>query len=147
MGYFMLGYGLKECFPVPEFSQSKVSGFYCAVWAVMGLGIVFKWTTIPYPILGIGGASFLFFISLALYRLAIGKRLALLGASTFVVYAIHEPTQTVIFRIWQAKGWPGFNSLGCYFLVPVFVFFLGVTFYYSVRRFFPGLLKYMTGGR
>jgi len=147
MAYYLLGYSLKEYFPASGFPSPKTSGLYCVGCIVIGWGIGFRWTSIPYPLFEIGAAAFLFFLSLVLYHFRLGKCLAALGAATFMVFAIHEPTQTVIFRVWQAKGWPGFNSAVCYFLVPLVVFCLGVSFYYAMRRFFPGLLKYTTGGR
>jgi hypothetical protein len=65
----------------------------------------------------------------------------------FLVYAIHEPTQTIMAKIWLARGWPWYGSLLCFLLIPLVVFPTCILAYSWLRRWTPRLLLYVTGGR
>ena len=147
MGYYLLGYNLQTYLPVSKFPSPKLSGIYCTVWILLGWGVKSTGTQIPYPLLQIGSAAFLFFFALMLYHFTWGKQLAAIGTSTFIVYAMHEPMQTIISKAWQAQGWPGYGSLFGLFLIPIIVFPLCVLVYFTVKRLCPFMLQYMTGGR
>ena len=147
LGYFLLGYTLQPSLPTSPYLVGQSLGSYCVAWILLGCWTLLMGTSIPYPLQQIGSAAFIFFLTLLLSRLALGQRLAVLGSSTFLIYAIHEPMQTIMAKIWLEQGWPLYGSLFCFLLIPFVVFPTCILAYYFLRRLSPGLLPYMTGGR
>jgi len=147
MGYFLLGYTIQPYFSTSQYFVGQSLGSYCIAWILLGCGTIVMWTSIPFPLQQIGSTTFILFLSLLLSRFALGQRLAVLGSSTFLVYAIHEPMQTFIAKIWLAHGWPLYGSLFSFLLIPIVVLPLCILAYYFIRRLLPWLLPYVTGGR
>lgn len=147
MGYFLLGVAIQLHVSTWRGLGGTSLGLYCAAWILVGLATVMRGTPIPYPLQQIGSAAFLFFVALLLSRVAWGQRLAALGSSTFIVYALHEPIQTLMAKIWLMRAWPWYGSFLCFLLIPLVVFPVCVLVYALLRRWSPRLLQVLTGGR
>jgi hypothetical protein len=115
--------------------------------ACRGAGDVRSWLVIPFPLQQIGSATFIFFIARTISFTAWAPRVSVLAPAIFFVYATHEPTQTIIAKVWQNLGLPGFGTVAFFLAVPAAVFPLTVAGYMLLRRTLPGLLPIMTGGR
>jgi len=147
MGYFLLGYTLQ---PHSRAWQSlawpSLVG-YCLAWILLGWSIFLEWISVPYMLQHLGSAIFLFCLAALLSRSVLGRRLSALGSASFFVYAAHEPTQTLIAKIWLTRGWPWYGSVFYFLLVPGVVFCSCLLVHHLLRRSAPGLLPYVTGGR
>ncbi|MBP8303284.1 MAG: acyltransferase, partial [Phycisphaerae bacterium] len=147
MAYFLLGVAIQPCVSAWRGLGWAPLGTYCTVWILLGLGTSMLWTPIPYPLRQIGSAVFLFFVSLLAARATWGQRLAAIGSSTFLIFALHEPLQTCLAKTWLARAWPWYGSFFCFLLIPLAVLPLCVLAYAWLRRRAPWLLPVLTGSR
>jgi len=147
MGCFLLGYFLKPHGHIWQSPAWQLLLAYCLAWILLGWGIFMQWIAMPTLLQHIGSAAFLFCLAALLCRFTLGRRLAALGSASFFVYAAHEPTQTLVAKIWLARGWPWHGSVFYFFVIPSMVFAACILAYHVLRRSAPGLLPYVTGGR
>ncbi len=147
MGFFLLGYSLKGYAPTALSLTPRAMGRYCAVWILCGYGLVCGWTSIPYPFQKLGSAIFLLFLAQLFTGSKIGQWLAGFAGATFLIYAMHQPTQSIIAKIWQSLNWGCDGSLFAFFLIPILVFPMGVLLHSFLQQRRSCLLPYLTGGR
>jgi len=147
MGCFLLGYSIKPHGRVLQSLAWQLLLGYCLAWILLGWGISMEWIAVPTLLQHIGSAAFLFCLAALFCRCALGRRLAVLGSASFFVYAAHEPTQTLLAKIWLMRGWPWFGSVFYFLFIPSVVFASCILVYHGLRRSAPGLLPYVTGGR
>lgn len=147
LGFFLIGYGLKKI-KLEELQLNKRGvGIFCFIWILLGIGAIYAKVIIPYPLDQLGSASFLACMAVILSSTPFGARLALLGPMTFFVYAVHEPTQSLLAKIWLRGDWVGYGSLLMLFAIPLVVFMISLLAYRQIHRSAPQILKVVTGGR
>ena len=146
-GYFLLGLALGKT--NLDFDQYRPGIFlYCVAWLILGItDSVIKDFEIQPPFLQLGGAAFFFFASALMSRWKVGRALAVFGPMTFFVYAVHEPTQTLITKIWEKSRVPGVGTLLSFCAVPLIVFAGSVLGYVLLQRLAPTMLRLSTGNR
>ena len=147
LGFFLLGYQLQAIFPDVPNPKLPASALFCFAWILLGWGLIWEWTSLPFLLQQLGSVFFIFHLAAMLAATRVGQRLSLIGPAVFLVYALHEPTQTIIAKASQAYGLPGYGGLVYFLLIPGIVFPACVLAYYALRRFCPFLLPYLTGGR
>lgn len=147
LAYFLTGHELKR-FQFADLEKIlKGTWIYCLSWLVLGAGITLWKESIPDPIGALGSAAFLIFLAHLIGLSSAGRKLATLGATTFFIYAVHEPAQTIIDKIWTQKGWPGHGSFALFIGIPLAVFVVSTIGYKLLARLSPKSLALMTGGR
>jgi fucose 4-O-acetylase-like acetyltransferase len=147
LAYFLLGYALEPYGARCQHLARRWLGCFCGVWIAAGWLSLAVGGTIASPLRQIGSAVFILALSLIVSRWSWGRGLAVLGSSTFFIYASHEPLQTLLAKAWFVRGWPGYGSAWCFLLVPLLVFPACLLVYHALRRWSPWLLACATGGR
>lgn len=147
LGFFLIGYSLKNVQSQELQIDKRGAGIFCFLWILLGIGVVYSKVTIPYPLDQLGSATFLACLAVILSSTPFGAGLALLGPMTFFVYAVHEPTQSLLAKIWKGQDWVGYGSLLMLFAIPLVVFMLSALAYRQIHRSAPRILKVVTGGR
>ena len=147
LGYFLLGHHLHGVLPPERLPRVRSSLLFCLCWFGMGIGVLAGLVSIPYPLQQIGSAAFLLMVAIALSTVRWSDRLALLGPAIFFVYAIHEPLQTIVARVWQLLNIPYYGSLFCFLLIPAFVFSICVVSYLLLCKIAPQPMSIATGNR
>jgi len=145
--FFFMGNQLHAILPSSKVISPISSGLYCLIWVILGIFHIQGKVAISSPILELGSAAFLFLLSSSLIYFSIFQKLSLLAGGTFMIYALHEPSQTVISKVWLKSGLPGYGSVLCFLIIPLTVYPACWFVYYVVKRYFPKLLPYATGGR
>jgi fucose 4-O-acetylase-like acetyltransferase len=148
LGYYLIGNYLYHYLPVAKISMIKPSALYLLLWLFIGICVATEVLPIPgFPIGRIGSAIFLFALATILLRSAVGRKLSTLGPVTFLIYAIHEPIQTVIAKTWLISKTPYYGSLFCFLIIPILVFVLILIIYRILQLSSPKFLGFITGGR
>ncbi len=150
-GYFLLGCQLGLSLSEDKFPNVFSSGIYCVCWLLIGCllkygGIIGG--SIPYPILQIGSAMFIFCLATIVVRFfPISHNCANLGGLVFFVYATHEPLQTAFSKFWLMVGIPFHGTILSFLLIPIFAFLICTTTYLILKRIIPNVIKFITGSR
>jgi hypothetical protein len=147
LGFFMLGYSLRH-FRLPEQRQNILGSIlYCITWAALGIASIQLKFPISWPLIHLGSAIFLYFLSQIICTSTVGVKVAGLGSSMIFVYAIHEPTQTLLMKTWKLIDLPWHQSYLTFLLVTLIVLAISLAGYQLIRLFAPHLLRVMTGYR
>jgi fucose 4-O-acetylase-like acetyltransferase len=147
LAYFLLGYSLEPYGARCQGLGRTWLACFCGVWLAAGWLALSLGGSIPAPLRQIGSAIFILALSLIASQWTWGRTAAVLGSSTFFIYASHEPLQTLLAKAWFVGGWPGYGSAWCFLLVPLVVFPACLLAYHALRRWSPAILAYATGGR
>lgn len=147
LGLFLIGVFLRRQHPPEDHGDVRKFCVFSIGWLVI---CILAWNglvVIPGPSLAVFSAAFLYSLSAILGRSPIGPHLARWGPMTFLAFAIHEPFQSIIFRILEKLAWPGLGMLPYLILVPASVFAASIALYNLLNRRAPRLLQQLTGGR
>lgn len=147
LGYFLLGNQLYRIRNTAFPTGRREASMYCVLWLAFGIISHALGVSAPHLLVTLGGAAFLYFMANLLCISRVNKYLTHLGPATFFVYALHEPTQTILFKTWKILNLPGFDSLLLFVLIPILVFATCVATYTILRIFFPKTMKMATGNR
>lgn len=147
MGYFLLGCSLHGiALPVRPLSNVSIN-LYMGAWVSIGLAVLGGLLTIHPPLVPLGSAVFLYFLSRSLLGTSTGIFLAALGPATFFIYAVHEPTQSILGKLWDASHIPFYGSSLGFLTIPALVFALCSICYFAIHRLYPQCLWLLTGSR
>lgn len=147
LGYFLLGYEIKRLkFDDLDQLFQGVNIFLC-VWIIAGIATISGKFSIPYPLVQLGSAAFLIFIANLISHIPHAAKLGALGSATFFVYAVHEPSQTVITKCLEKVGISVEANITWFFVIPFFVFGISSVVFHCLARFLPRFLAMITGGR
>lgn len=147
MGFFLIGCQLKPWFETKRDVTRLEVSVYCGSWCVLGAISSFAILTIPTLINQIGSAVFFGFLAWLLSTTRMGCRLASLGAASFFIYAVHEPTQSILVKLWEFTHLPLLHTFFQFIAIPVFVFASCAIVYEFVKRLHPAFLQFATGNR
>lgn len=147
IGFYLLGHRLAEKMPRETLMNIRGGGIYVVLWLAMGVAAFYGWVSVVTPILRLCGASCLFMMALVLVRWRWGKVLAQWGPLTFFLYAVHEPTQGLLGKVWQKVDLPGYGTEWSFVMVPVVTFCGALVAYRVLEWACPWLLRVATGNR
>ncbi|MDD5712648.1 MAG: acyltransferase, partial [Smithellaceae bacterium] len=147
LGCFLLGYYAMR---LPSFNYNiKNVGVALVLWACLGVALFFQLVSLYQPMFMIVNALAMLGFSFLLSSLRISKAAtSLLAPAVFFLYCIHEPTETLVARIWAGLHLPYYGSLFCWFVIPWgIVLPIAMVAFKMMSRYTPRLLTVMTGGR
>lgn len=147
LGFYLLGHQLHSVLPSEDFPSPRLSVAYCVAWIFVGCALTNGVMSIPFPFKQLGSAAFIFGLAILASRCSFTARLAVLGPAVFFVFTAHEPTQTIISKIWMASRFPGFETPLSLLAITAITFIMCVTAYFLIRKMTPRLLAFATGGR
>jgi hypothetical protein len=147
LGYYLLGHQLFFTMPPERFPALGINWGYCILWTLIGGALVLGKAIVAYPLLNIGSAAFIFSSALIASTFPLIARFSKYGPSIFFVYAVHEPTQTVLARLLRVDQMSNCRSLACFVFIPPITFLLCHALLRLCERTIPQLLVIATGGR
>ncbi|RYD62238.1 MAG: acyltransferase [Verrucomicrobiaceae bacterium] len=147
LGFYLLGHQLAGVLRHENFPAPKETVAFSVAWILIGCAVTARWIELPFPVLQLGSAAFLFGLAILAGEGPTTARLAALGPTVFFVFATHEPLQMVLAKAWQATGLPGYGSLWFLILLALVTFSVCLMAYLVMRKFAPRLLAVATGGR
>ena len=147
LGYYLLGHQLAAVFRPEDYPAPRRTVAFCGAWVLIGCALTAGAVSLPFPFKQLGSAAFIFGLALLVAERPSSARLAMLGPAVFFVFAAHEPLQTVLSKVWQSSGLPGYGTLPCLLVTAAVTFAVCLVAYYLMRRIAPRLLALATGGR
>nr|WP_157900114.1 acyltransferase family protein [Rhodoferax koreense] len=80
---------------------------------------------------------------------ALKNKIISLGSASFFVYATHEPMLTAFKKVSYGLVHPEnqFSILALYFLAPTVTIAFTLILFFTFSRYFPSVLRFVTGGR
>ncbi|MCW1885180.1 acyltransferase [Luteolibacter flavescens] len=147
LGLFLVGISIGGRQSLTDRWDLGKSLIFGAGWIAVGIAATNGLLSIPSAAYQIFGTVFLYSLSTLVSRGPGGGHIATWGPMTFLAFAIHEPLQTIIFKVWEKLAWPRFGTVITNLLVPLLIFAVSLGIYHLMRRISPKLLLLLTGGR